>query len=86
MDRTASVTRFVITHVSDKDGLRTLTLPCQGRNTYPTAEYAQLALNAFQGPSGLRKVLSAAEMDSLEVRPCECWPEHFDPKGVYFDD
>jgi len=81
---TDSVIRYVITHVSDKDQLRTLTQSCQGRDTYPTREEAERLMGLYVA-NGLDKVLSCAELATLEVRPCECWPNHFDPMGIYFD-
>jgi len=78
------VIRYVVTHIG-KDGMRTLIGPAQGRCTYATQEQAEEYKTA---------VLSNNSMDTLksmygfplEVRPCRCWPLHFDPKEIYFDD
>lgn len=79
------VKRWVITHVSDKDGLRTLTFACQGRYTFATYAEAQEAMVDWIQPSGLMRVLTAREVASLEVREIDCWAGHFDPCGIYFD-
>lgn len=80
-----SVVRFVVTHIG-RDGMRTLAMACQGRYTYDTPYPAhQWIKDATKNNSAdtLRSVFGSPP--SLEVRPVECWPVHFDPKGVYFD-
>lgn len=82
----AYVLRYVITNMMDMpDGIptRTLTFPAQGRYTYETQEEAQRQLELFK--PGLREKVLDERADTLEVRPCHCWPGHFDPKGIYFD-
>ena len=79
---TGTVTRYVITHVRDRGalaGVRCLTFGAQGRWTYATADEAQETLRVFLGPGGLPRVLSTAELATVRVEPCPCWPEHFDP-------
>jgi hypothetical protein len=79
------VTRYVLTYVN-KDGMRTLVGPQQGRCTYATPEEAEkhLAdLRANNSPERLREFFGVP--DKMEVRPCDCWPVHFDPVGIYFD-
>ena len=78
------VIRYVPTYINHRDGLRTLVRACQGRETFATQAEAQEWIDAMRGPEGLCKVFTPKEMESLEVRGCECWPGHFDPKGVYF--
>jgi hypothetical protein len=80
---TASVIRYVVTHVN-KNGDRTLFDACQGRYTYKTQEEAQARADAFLAN---RANLASAipNPNSLAVRACACWPGHFDPKGVWFD-
>jgi hypothetical protein len=78
------VKRYVITHVGNND-LRRLTFAQQGRFTYETQAEAEETLAAFTGPQGFARVLSASELASLEVRPCPCWPGHFDPCVYYLD-
>jgi hypothetical protein len=73
-----------VTYIN-KDGLRTLTGAAQGRNTHATAEAAQRMLDAMlenNSASTLRSVFG--DNPRFAVRACECWPVHFDPKGVYF--
>ena len=81
-----SVTRYVVTHVN-REGLRTLSLGCQGRWTYATREEAQAQLDAMLA-NNERSALEGlyGNVSQIEVRPCECWPDHFDPKGIYFDE
>lgn len=77
------VTRYVLTHIG-RDGLRTIFGPAQGDNTFPTYEDAKRHMqNVIQNnaPERLAKFCGFP----LEVRPCTCWPGHFDPKSIYFD-
>jgi hypothetical protein len=79
-----SVTRYVATYVN-KDGMRTLMQPAQGRNTYEKPEEAQAWLDAViknTSADTIRQIWG--DNPRFEVRPCECWPGHFDPKGVWF--
>lgn len=78
------VKRFVITHVG-KYKLRCLTFAQQGRNTYPTRDEAQDALDLYKQPGGLERVLKPAQLATLEVREVDCYPGHFDPAAYYFD-
>jgi hypothetical protein len=78
-----SVTRYVVTHAG-RDGLRTLATAAQGRHTYATPEEAQAWIDAAM-KNNSRDVLESAYVLPLEVRACECWPVHFDPKGIYFE-
>jgi hypothetical protein len=78
-----SVTRYVATHAGH-DGLRTLATAAQGRYTYATPEEAQAWIDAAM-KNNSRDVLESVYVLPLEVRACECWPGHFDPKGIYFD-
>lgn len=82
-----TVIRYVVTKV-DKNGMRTLAMAAQGRNTYASAEEAQTWLDAMRNsPHNSAQTLQSVygDVTKMEVRPCECWPVHFDPKGVYFD-
>lgn len=85
----ASVTRYVPTHVN-KNGMRTLMLRAQGRNTFETADAAQVWLTEYlkdveenSGPARIREVWG--DNPQFEVRPCPCWPGHFDPQTIWFD-
>lgn len=77
-----SVTRYVLTCIwkdipsAGRDFLE----PRQGRYTYPdfaTADAYRTVLLA-DGSLAARYPHAAA---TLEVRPVECWPGHFDPCG-----
>lgn len=78
-----AVIRYVVTHIG-RHGMRTLAEPAQGRFTYETAERAQQLLDAIMQNNSQDRLKSLYGLP-LEVRPCKCWPVHFDPMGVYFD-
>lgn len=81
------VIRYVVTHVN-RDGMRTLTMAAQGRNTFETPEKAQEMVDALIQNNGdwkLSDVFGDQVLGTFEVRACECWPGHFDPKGIWFD-
>lgn len=82
--REGTVKRFVITHVGKYD-LRCLTFAKQGRNTYETRAEAQALLDLYKKPGGLERVLTPAQMATLEVREVDCYPGHFDPVSYYMD-
>lgn len=76
------VIRYVVTRVG-KDGMRTLACPAQGRWTYEFPHEAREWIEAVsKNNSEETKRLCGFP---LEIRPVECWPVHFDPKGIYFD-
>lgn len=80
-----SVTRHVGTYIN-KDGMRTLMGPAQGRNTFATAADAQAWVDAVSKNNSadtLRQVWG--DDPRFEVRECPCYPNHFDPQTVYFD-
>ena len=79
----APVTRYVITHIG-KDGMRPLADACQGRYTYETEGQANTALAQRIEANGSRLVEFYGL--PLAVRAVQCWPGHFDPVGIYFDD
>jgi len=80
-----SVTRYVPTYVG-KDGLRTLMRGAQGRNTFATPEEAAWWLGEVTNYNSAERIREIwGDNPQFEVRPCECWPHHFDPKGIYFD-
>lgn len=82
--RTQGVIRYVVTHVG-RDGTRTLAHACQGRNTWATREEAQDVLNSMTRNNSVETLRQLFGLP-LEVRPCECWPVHFDPMGIYFEE
>lgn len=86
MPRT-SVTRYVITHVN-RDGMRTLTRASLGRYTFGTPEEAQRVLDAFLANSEEVMVSVHGEQSrgTFAVRPVPCYPDHFDPQTIWFDD
>jgi hypothetical protein len=78
--------RWVATFVN-KAGMRTLMQPAQGRNTHETEEAAREWLDAVLAGNSAERLRSIwGTNPRFEVRPVECWPGHFDPKGIYFDD
>lgn len=77
------VIRYVPTHIN-REGMRTLATPCQGRHTYATPEEAQAWIDAVIGANP-PEVIARHYGAPIEVRPCPCWPVHFDPVGIYFD-
>lgn len=77
------VTRYVVTYVN-KDGMRTLVGPAQGRSTYDTAEDAQWHLDAMRDNNSAGTLAMFGTSDTFEVRPCLCY-WHGDPKSVWFD-
>jgi len=80
-----SVTRYVATYVN-KDGMRTLMTAAQGRNTYATAEEAQAWIDAVAKNNRSEIVRDVwGDNPRCEVRPCPCYPNHFDPQTVWFD-
>lgn len=78
------VTRFVAT-VPATDGLggRVMMLPAQGRNTHATPEEAQAWIDSYL-KNNPADVLDRFGRD-VQVRPCPCFPNHFDPQNIYFD-
>jgi hypothetical protein len=82
---TESVTRYVPTYVN-ADGERKLMTPAQGRNTYATALEAQAWIDAVTANNSAGTVRQLwGENPRFEVRPCPCYPGHFDPQTVWFD-
>ncbi len=80
-----SVTRYVGTYLNSHRE-RTLMAASQGRNTYATAEEAQAWIDAVTANNGAETVRQIWGKDPrFEVRPCPCYPGHFDPQNVWFD-
>lgn len=77
------VIRYVVT-VPRKNGIgRTLMRSAQGRNTHATQEEAQAWIDGYLA-NNRQATLNEFERD-VQVRPCKCYPGHFDPMGIYFD-
>jgi hypothetical protein len=84
-DQIESVTRYVPTYIN-KDGMRTLMRPAQGRDTFETAQAAQAWIDAVTANNAADTVKQIWGDDpQFEVRPCPCYPDHFDPQTVWFD-
>lgn len=80
------VIRYVPTYLN-KHGQRTLMRAAQGRNTFATEQEAQEWIEAVTRNNSNGLVTQIWGTDpQFAVRPCKCWPGHFDPKSVYFDD
>lgn len=80
-----TVTRYVATYINSQ-GMRTLMAPAQGRNTFDTAQKTQEWIDAVTSNNSASTLVQIwGDAPHFEVRPCECWPGHFDPVGVYFD-
>lgn len=80
-----SVTRYVATYVNP-DGRRTLMQPAQGRFTFATESEAAAWLAAVTSNNSAGTVRQVWGADpQFAVRPCPCWPGHFDPQTVWFD-
>lgn len=80
-----SVTRYVGTYIN-RDGMRTLMTAAQGRHTHETESQAKAWLDAVTTNNGgdtLRQVWG--DDPRFEVRPCRCYPVHFDPQTCWFD-
>lgn len=81
-----SVIRYVLTNVHS-NGMRTLLDPQQGRYTYATQAEAEIALCQLLENNDEKSVWEFyGDPKLIQVRSCECWTEHFDPKGIWFDD
>jgi hypothetical protein len=77
--------RYVVTYIN-KDGVRELAHAMQGRHTYETPEAAQAWIDAATQNNSADTLRSVyGNVSKLAVRPCHCWPVHFDPIGRYFD-
>lgn len=84
-EQVTPVVRYVITKVG-KDGLRTLAQAAQGRYTYATDAEARAVLTAILSNNSVSTLQSVyGDLSKMTVEPCNCWPGHFDPMGVYFD-
>jgi len=80
-----SVTRFVCTYIG-RDQMRTLMHPAQGRYTLATQAEAEAFLAAIMENNSAETIAQLYGADPRpEVRPCPCYPGHFDPQMVWFD-
>lgn len=80
-----TVTRYVLTCVWNPGEGRQLFEAMQGRFTFGGREAADARREEFLSNGSLQERFPHAAA-TLEVRPVQCWPGHFDPCGRYFDD
>ena len=84
LERTVNkMKRYVVTHIN-KDGMRTLAQPMQGRYTYETPDEAQSVMTALLTGNSMETIRELYGLP-FEVRSVEVWPGHFDPKTCWFD-
>lgn len=88
---TDTVVRYAVTHIH-RNGGRMLTFPAQGRHTHETPWTAQQLifdmerLGDEQGDAGrIESIYGAQAVGTFQVRAVACYPGHFDPKGIYFE-
>lgn len=77
-----SVIRYVVTTSTEDPQYRKLFHPQQGRYTYETPEQAQAWIDGFYQNNSPDVVAELGQ--DLQVRPCLCYPGHFDPFQCYF--
>jgi hypothetical protein len=85
--RGETVQRFAVTHVN-RDGMRTLTLGCQGRYTYllhAEAEAIAQALEAHNGPQRIGECYGPQAIGTFRASRVTCYAGHYDPIGIYWD-
>lgn len=79
------VIRYVATYVN-REGMRTLMSAAQGRNTFATKAGAQAWIDAVSGVNSSETIRQIWGDDPrCEVRACPCYPGHFDPETIWFD-
>lgn len=81
-----TVTRYALTHVN-RDGMRTLTLPNQGRHMFDDERTAQAYLVAFEGNNDTKRlveVFGKQAIGTFAVRPVACYTNG-DATRIYFD-
>jgi hypothetical protein len=76
-------TMYAITHQYSPIS-RTLTFGNDGRNHFDTLEEAEAALELYKGPSGLCKVLTPKQMETLKVIAITCY-NHGDSVDTVFE-
>lgn len=77
-----AVRRYVLTF-KNAAGDRILFGAAQGRMTYASQEEAERYKAAVLANNSADTL---ARFPELQVRACACWPGHFDPCGVYFEE
>jgi hypothetical protein len=82
------VIRYVISFMN-KDGMRQIAYPCQGRNTSATKIEAETDLEAFlknNNPQTLQSIFGKDCLGTFEVSAIECYDGHFDPVGCWISE
>jgi hypothetical protein len=66
--------------------MRTLMGAAQGRNTFASLVEAQAWIDAVTKNNSVDSIRQIwGENPRFEVRECPCWPNHFDPKTIWFE-
>lgn len=79
-------TLYAVTHIN-RDGMRQLTWPNQGRYHYETPEMAQKWISdatANNSPENLSRFFGPQAIGTFEVRPVECY-DNGDAVRIFFD-
>ena len=79
------VIRYIISNI-DKDDMRSMTYPCQGRNTRGSKQEAQKDLQDFLSANTedqIVRIFGKQAAGTFEVSAVECYDGHFDPVGVF---
>jgi len=70
----------------NKDGMRQMTYPMQGRNTQGSKEETEKELEAFlknNSQNTLDSIFGSQSKGTFEVSAIECYEGHNDPKGCF---
>jgi len=76
------VIRYVIAQQNPEMGGKKLIGPMQGQYTYATKQEATRHLDAIL-QNNSRELLQSAYHLPLSVEVCRCYPNHYDPIGLY---
>ena len=80
-----SIIRYVVTYVN-REGMREIAGPSQGRFTFTDADDAECYLRAVLSNTSKSTINQIwGDNPQFEVRPVPCYPGHFDPKTRWFD-
>lgn len=77
--------RYVISRI-DKDGLRVMIGPQQGRSTFATTQVADEYLKEVlknNSEETLINIFGQQAIGTFRMSAIECWPGNNDPKGIY---
>ena len=73
----------------NKDGIRQMAYPMQGRNTLGSKEDAKDLLKSFiknNPPDTLESIYGSQSKGTFEVSAIECYERHNDPVGVFIQE